>query len=78
MINKISLIRKAGILALLLLSTSTFAQNNAPVEMADTLLQSGKIYVVVTVLSVIFIGIITYLIMLDRKITKLEKEINNK
>jgi CcmD family protein len=78
MINKISLIRKAGILALLLLSTSSFAQNNAPVEMADTLLQSGKIYVVVTVLSVIFIGIITYLIMLDRKITKLEKEINNK
>jgi CcmD family protein len=78
MINKISLIKKAGILALLLVSTSTFAQDAAPVEMADTLLQSGKIYVVVTVLSVIFIGIITYLIMLDRKITKLEKEINNK
>ena len=78
MINKISLIKKAGILALLLVSTSTFAQDAAPVEMADTLLQSGKIYVVVKVLSVIFIGIITYLIMLDRKITKLEKEINNK
>jgi CcmD family protein len=46
--------------------------------MADGLYQSGKIYVVVTVLSVIFIGIVIYLIMLDRKISKLEKEIKNK
>ena len=74
----INTIKKAGILALLLLSTSAFAQGQVPVEMADGLLQSGKIYVVVTVLSVIFIGIITFLIILDRKITKLEKEIKNK
>ena len=72
------MIKKIGILALLLLSTNAFAQDAPPVEMADTLLQSGKIYVVVTVLSVIFIGIITYLILLDRKITKLEKGIKNK
>jgi CcmD family protein len=34
---------------------------------------NGKIYVVVAVLVTIFIGIILYLIRLDRKITKLEK-----
>ena len=64
--------------AFLILSASSFAQQNQPVEMADGLYQSGKIYVVVTVLSVIFAGIIGYLILLDRKIGKLEKELKNK
>lgn len=50
----------------------------APVEMADSLYQSGKIYVVIIVIAVIFSGILTYLILLDRKIGKLEKEINAK
>lgn len=73
-----SSIKKTGMLLILLLaSASMFAQDaQAPVEMADSLYQSGKIYVVVTVLSVIFIGIVIYLVMLDRKITKLEKEVN--
>jgi CcmD family protein len=70
-IKKISLL-----LALILLSANSFAQDaQAPVEMATGLYQSGKIYVVVTVLSVIMMGIFGYLIMLDRKISKLEKEI---
>ncbi|MBL0329212.1 MAG: CcmD family protein [Bacteroidetes bacterium] len=59
----------------LLLSVSTgFAQENAPIEMATGLYQSGKIYVVVIVISLIFVGIAGYLILLDRKISKLEKE----
>jgi CcmD family protein len=45
-----------------------------PVEMADALYQSGKIYVVIIVIAVIFSGILTYLILLDKKISKLEKE----
>jgi CcmD family protein len=57
---------------------SASAQQNAPVEMASGLYQSGKIYVVVIVISVIFIGITGYLISLDRKISKLEKEAKNK
>jgi CcmD family protein len=61
-------------LGLVVLSTTVFAQDKCErVEMADGLFQSGKIYVVVTVLSIIFVGIIGYLIMLDRKISKLEK-----
>lgn len=72
----INSIKGSGMLfALLLLSASVFAQDNQPIEMAEGLYQSGKIYVVVTVLSVIFIGIVAYLILLDRKISKLEKEI---
>lgn len=58
----------------LIISATTFAQNTQPVEMATGLYQSGKIYVVVLVLSVIFLGIVGYLIMLDRRICKLEKE----
>ena len=35
---------------------------------------NGKIYVVVTVILIILSGLILYLVRLDRKITKLEKE----
>ncbi len=45
-----------------------------PVEMADRLRADGKIYVVVAVLVTIFIGIIVYVIRLDRKISRLEKK----
>ncbi len=62
-------------LAMIFISTATFAGQP---EMADELYHSGKIYVVVIVLSLIFIGIVGYLIMLDRKISKLEKEIERK
>ena len=75
----ISSIKKTGMLfVLLILSANAFSQSNYQVEMAEGLYQSGKIYVVVTILSVIFIGIVAYLIVLDRKISKLEKEIKDK
>jgi CcmD family protein len=67
-----------NLLVLLFASVSSFAQETEKVEMADGLYQSGKIYVVVSVLSIIFIGIVIYLIVLDRKISKLEKEIKEK
>ena len=74
----IRLVKKTGMLfALIIMSMASFAQDDQAVEMANGLYQSGKIYVVVTVLSVIFIGIVVYLISLDKKISKLEKE-NNK
>ncbi|MEI7499976.1 MAG: CcmD family protein [Bacteroidota bacterium] len=38
----------------------------------------GKIFVVVTVLAVILIGIFVYLFFIDRKVRKLEKEIKEK
>ncbi len=58
----------------LLLSTFAFAQDTS-VEMADVMRSNGKIYVVLAVVLIVFIGFILYLIHLDRKISKLEKEI---
>lgn len=61
------------ILAILLLSFFTAAADTAQPEMADIMRSNGKIYVVVMVMATIFAGIIAFLIYLDRKITKLEK-----
>jgi hypothetical protein len=47
------------------------------VQMADRMRADGKIYVVVAVIVTIFAGIILYLIRLDRKLTKLEKNQHN-
>jgi len=52
--------------------------NNEAIEMADAMRASGKIYVVVLVVTVILTGLILYLIRLDKKVSKLEKEVNNK
>ena len=49
--------------------------SNNDVEMADTFRQSGKIYVVVGVTGIILVGLFVYTITLDRKISRLEKEI---
>jgi CcmD family protein len=38
----------------------------------------GKIFVVVTVLAFILVGIFAYLFTIDRKLRKLEKEIEQK
>lgn len=46
-----------------------FAQG---IDMADTMRSEGKIYVVVGVIAIIFIGIAIYLISLDRRISKME------
>jgi CcmD family protein len=59
---------------MLLMMSVSYAQTSTNVEMADTLRNSGKIYVVVSVIAVIFLGIATYLIYLDKRLSKLEKE----
>jgi CcmD family protein len=53
---------------------SAFAQS-MQTEMADQFRQDGKIYVVIAVMSIVFLGIIIYLFYLDRKLSKLEKTI---
>jgi hypothetical protein len=47
-------------------------------EIVNSLHSSGKIYVVVAVIAVIFIGLIIYLISIDRKIGRLEKNMSTK
>ncbi|REJ82548.1 MAG: CcmD family protein [Bacteroidetes bacterium] len=48
----------------------TFSQD---IDMADRMRSEGKIYVVVAVLSIIFIGILAYLLLIENKLKKLEK-----
>lgn len=56
------------------ISIST-AFGQTPID--DFMRSTGKIYVVVAVLAVIFILIVGYLISLDRKIHNLEKKLPN-
>jgi hypothetical protein len=49
-------------------------QNEKP-QMADALRSNGKIYVVVTVLVIILIGLFLYLVNTDKKISRIEKDI---
>ncbi len=56
-----------------LLAATAYSQN---AEMADAMRMEGKIYVVVTILLVILVGLILYLIRIDRKTAGLEKKIN--
>jgi hypothetical protein len=58
------------------LSFFTMAQVNegAAIDMADTMRSSGKIYVVVLVVLLVFGGLLLYAIRIDRKVTRLEQE----
>lgn len=61
-------------LFLLLGSTALFAQQSQQVEMADTMRSSGKIYVVIATIVIIFAGLAIYLFTIDRRLKKIEKE----
>jgi len=61
------------ILSFLFLFLFTLAIHAQDVTMADTMKSNGKIYVVIAVMLTILLGIVLYLVRLDRKITKLEK-----
>lgn len=64
-------------LALITLLISSFVAKAQDLQMAETMRSEGKIYVVIAVLCVILLGLIIYLISIDRKVSKLEKEINS-
>jgi CcmD family protein len=57
----------------LFLALTVSGQSNSP----DFMRSIGKIYVVVAVIIAIFIGIVLFLIYLDRKLTKLENQIKD-
>lgn len=60
-------------LVIFLVSFNLFAQED--VQMADQMRADGKIWVVVAVIAIVFVGIIAYLVLLDRKISKIEKSL---
>lgn len=64
------------LISLFLVQLITFAQEaESRADMADIMRSNGKIFVVVAVILTIFAGIILYLIRLDKKISKLEKQL---
>ena len=83
-----SLINRAFVILLLIVSLNLNAQdsvikntqdisNRNAIEMADALRKSGKIYMVVAVLIIILSGMFLYLISIDRKIGRVEKELDD-
>jgi len=48
---------------------------NKNVDMADMMRENGKIYVVVGVIVIIFLGLTFYAIRIDRKLSKIEGEV---
>ena len=61
------------LIPILTLILFTFFANAQDVKMADSMKENGKIYVVIAVMLTILGGLVLYLIRLDRKISKLEK-----
>ncbi|MDB5109550.1 MAG: hypothetical protein JWR67_664 [Mucilaginibacter sp.] len=67
--------KKLPFLLLLLLSfTSVFAQADQSVEMDNVMRSSGKIYVVIATIAIVFIGLAIYLFSIDKRLKKIEKE----
>ena len=66
--------RSIALIVLLLNFFTVFAQDPQSVDMADTLRSSGKIYVVIATIVIIFIGLAIYLFAIDRRLRKIEKE----
>lgn len=64
--------RIALLVAFLCTATATLSAQSTDV---DFMRSTGKIYVVVAVIVAIFIGIVLFLLYLDRKLTKLENQI---
>lgn len=67
--------KSVAFLVALFFSLASSAQNANP-EMADAMRANGKIYVVVAVLAIIFAGIVVYLISIDKKAARLQKDLN--
>lgn len=63
-----------ALLCLILMQYNAFAAK----EWTDSFYSDGKYRVVVAILTIIFVGIIVYLVRLDRRISKMEKKSNIK
>ena len=71
--NKIILI----LLFIFIQSNIAFSENTTIAQEQDFFSQIGKIYVVVGVILLIFLGLVINMIRLDRKISAIERDIKN-
>ena len=68
------LYRIIALLILLLTNTFIYAQDSTATGMNGVMTSHNKIYVVMAVCVTILIGLILYLIRIDRKVSKAEKQ----
>lgn len=70
------IIRNFALLFMVFCSSVLYAQANAggDIEMADKLKADGKIYVVIGVVLIILFGLFLYLARIERKVARMEKE----
>jgi len=61
------------LLCLTLSSIAALAQAQSGTGMADEFYKSGRIYVVIATISIIFVGLAIYLFSIDRRLKKIEK-----
>ena len=66
------------ILTTIFLSLTTYFSFGQGVEMANIMRSNGKIYVVVAVVLILFLGFFFYLLNVDKKVRQLENKINKK
>lgn len=59
--------------AAMLINQAAFAQD---AEMADGMRANGKIYVVVGIILIVLVGLIVYLFMTDKKLTRIEQQLH--
>jgi hypothetical protein len=71
------MIRNILVFLLIFCSIALTAQENQGPNMADTFRNDGKIYVVISVISIIFFSIVLFLICLERKIKRLEDKLKD-
>lgn len=68
---------KCWLLLLFLLGLVTFANaQTPPPEMADVFRADGKIYVVIAVMALVFISVVILLLIIERRLKKLENKFN--
>ena len=74
------MIKKNILSLLLILSTIVLKAQDAAEgpQMADAFRESGKIYVVISVIALIFIAIVCFLVYLERRLKKLEQQVKDK
>ncbi len=64
---------RAFALLVYMLPFAVFAQDSNP-EMADTMRSNGKIYVVLACVLMVLAGLIAFLFVVEKRLSKLEKE----
>lgn len=66
--------RQSLLAATLLISLCGIAQSNDAINKGDVMRSEGKIYVVMAVVITILAGLILFVVRLDRKMARMEKE----